>query len=134
MSFTLSATVERPYDETVAEVREALAGQGFGVLTEIDIRATLAAKLGVDVPPQVILGACRPQLAHRALEIDPTIAAVLPCNVVVRSLGEHTTVVEAFDPDAMMGLAGDGLTEVAGEARQRLSAALAALTPPAEES
>ena len=128
MSFTLSTTLERPYDQTVADVREALAGQGFGVLTEIDLRATLAAKLGVDVPPQVILGACRPQLAHRALEVDPSVAAVLPCNVVVRSLDEHTTVVEAFDPDAMMALAGDGLAEVAAEARQRLTAALAALT------
>ncbi|MDI6911400.1 DUF302 domain-containing protein [Nocardioides sp.] len=128
MSYTLSTTVERPYDETVAEVREALADQGFGVLTEIDIRATLAAKLGVDVPPQVILGACRPQLAHRAMEVDPSIAAVLPCNVVVRSVGADSTVVEAFDPDAMTALAGAGLAEVAAEARERLSAALAALT------
>lgn len=133
MSFTLSTTVERSYDDTVAAVREALGDQGFGVLTEIDLKATLAAKLGVDVPPQVILGACRPQLAHRALEVDPSIAAVLPCNVVVRSIGEATTVVEAFDPDAMMALAGDGLTEVAAEARERLSAALAALTPPSAE-
>ena len=128
MSYTLSTTVERPYDETVAEVREALAGQGFGVLTEIDIRATLAAKLGVDVPPQVILGACRPELAHRAMEIDPSIASVLPCNIVVRSVGDDTTIVEAFDPDAMTALAGEGLAEVAAEARQRLSAALGALT------
>ena len=127
MSYTLSTTVERPYDETVAEVREALAGQGFGVLTEIDIRATLAAKLGVDVPPQVILGACRPELAHRAMEIDPSIASVLPCNIVVRSVGDAMTIVEAFDPDAMTALAGAGLAEVATEARQRLSAALAAL-------
>ncbi|HEY0949894.1 DUF302 domain-containing protein [Nocardioides sp.] len=133
MSFTLSTTVERPYDDTVAAVRAALGDQGFGVLTEIDLKATLAAKLGVDVPPQVILGACRPQLAHRALEVDPSIAAVLPCNVVVRSVGETTTLVEAFDPDAMMGLAGDGLTDVAAEARERLSAALAALTPPSAE-
>jgi len=133
VSFTLSTTVERSYDDTVAAVREALGDQGFGVLTEIDLKATLAAKLGVDVPPQVILGACRPQLAHRALEVDPSIAAVLPCNVVVRSIGEATTVVEAFDPDAMMALAGDGLTEVAAEARERLSAALAALTPPSAE-
>ena len=128
MSYTLSTTVERPYDETVAEVREALAGQGFGVLTEIDIRATLAAKLGVDVPPQVILGACRPQLAHRAMEVDPSIASVLPGNIVVRSVGDDTTIVEAFDPDAMTALAGEGLAEVAAEARQRLSAALGALT------
>lgn len=135
MSFTLSTTLERPYDRTVADVRAALAGQGFGVLTEVDLRATLATKLGVDVAPQVILGACRPELAHRALEADPSVAAVLPCNVVVRSLGEQTTVVEAFDPDTMTALAGDDLAEVATEARERLTAVLAALTtPPAEEN
>lgn len=128
MSYTLSAKVDRPYDETVGRVRDALADQGFGVLTEIDIRATLAKKLGVDVPPQVILGACRPQLAHQALEIDPSIAAVLPCNVVVRAVDDDTTLVEAFDPDAMMGLAGAGLEEIAAEAKQRLTAALGALT------
>jgi uncharacterized protein (DUF302 family) len=126
--FTLATTLARPYDEAVAAVRTALGDQGFGILTEIDLKATLKAKLDVDVPPQVILGACRPQLAHRALEIDPSIAAVLPCNVVVRSLGEHTTVVEALDPAAMTQLAGDALVEIAAEARRRLCAALAALT------
>jgi uncharacterized protein (DUF302 family) len=78
----------------------------------------------------VILGACRPQLAHQALQAEPSIAALLPCNVVVRSTGETTTVVEAFDPDAMMSLAGhagDTLRTVATDARQRLTAALAAL-------
>lgn len=128
MSYVLSTTLDRPYDQTVADVRAALADQGFGVLTEIDLRATLKAKLDVDVAPQVILGACRPQLAHQALGIDPSIAAVLPCNVVVRSLDEATTIVEAFDPDAMTQLAGDALCDVAAEARQRLTAALAALT------
>ncbi len=128
MSYVLTTTLERPYDETVTDVRAALADQGFGILTEIDLRATLKAKLDVDVAPQVILGACRPQLAHQALAIDPSIAAVLPCNVVIRSLDETTTIVEAFDPDAMTLLAGDGLCDVAAEARQRLTAALAALT------
>lgn len=126
--YTLSATLDRPYDEAVADVRAALADQGFGILTEIDIRATLAAKLGVDVAPQVILGACRPPLAHRALEIDPSIAAMLPCNVVVRALDDETTVVEAFDPGAMTELAGQELAPVAEEARTLLTAALAALT------
>eukprot|EP01032_Pedospumella_encystans_P005849 gene5849-6989_t len=90
--YTLSITTERPYEETVTAVREQLAEAGFGVLTEIDLRATLKAKLDVDVPPQVILGACRPQLAHQALQAEPSIAALLPCNVVVRSVGETTTV------------------------------------------
>ena len=125
--YTLSATLDRPYDEAVADVRAALADQGFGVLTEIDIRATLAAKLGVDVPPQVILGACRPPLAHRALEIEPSVATMLPCNVVVRAVDADTTVVEAFDPGAMTSLAGEELAPVAEEARTLLTAALAAL-------
>ncbi|MDN5789930.1 MAG: DUF302 domain-containing protein [Micrococcales bacterium] len=128
-TYTLTVTVPRPYDATVEAVRAALGEQGFGVLTEIDIRATLAEKLGVEVAPHVILGACRPALAHAALQIDPSIAAVLPCNVTVRSLDEETTVVEAFDPDAMMGLAGnDALDDVAAEARQGLTAALETLT------
>jgi len=128
MGYTLQATVARPYDRTVADVRAALADQGFGVLTEIDLRATLKTKLDVDVPPHVILGACRPQLAHQALQIDPAIATVLPCNVAVRALDDDTTVVEAFDPDAMTLLAGDALCDGAADARQRLSAALATLT------
>ncbi len=127
MSYTLSTTLDRPYDETVEAVRDALADQGFGVLTEIDLRATLKAKLDVNVPPHVILGACRPQLAHRALGIDPSIAAVLPCNVTVREVEPGRTRVEAFDPHAMADLAGDAFSDVATEARQRLGAALDAL-------
>jgi len=130
-SYTMSITIPRPYDETVAAVREQLTEAGFGVLTEIDIKATLKAKLDVDVAPQVILGACRPQLAHLALEAEPSIAAMLPCNVVVRSTPDGT-VVEAFDPQVMMSFAGDGaageaLKAVASDARDRLSAALTAL-------
>ena len=128
MGYTLSATVARPYEQTLADVRGALADQGFGILTEIDLKATLKAKLDVDVAPHVILGACRPHLAHQALQIDPAIATVLPCNVAVRAVDDSTTVVEAFDPDAMTRLAGDALCDVAADARQRLTAALAALT------
>jgi uncharacterized protein (DUF302 family) len=127
MTYTLSATLQRPYDRAVADVRAALADQGFGILTEIDLRATLKTKLDVDIPAHVILGACRPQLAHQALGIDPAIATVLPCNVAVRALDDDTTVVEAFDPEAMTRLAGDALAEVAADARTRLSAALRAL-------
>ncbi|MFC7726984.1 DUF302 domain-containing protein [Nocardioides sp. GCM10028917] len=139
MSYTLSTTVDLPYDETVSATRAALADQGFGILTEIDLAATLKAKLDVDLPPQVILGACRPQLAYEALGIDPSIAAVLPCNVVVRSTGDTTTVVEAFDPDAMMGLASTdsdegALDTVAADAKQRLTAALAALASHNQEN
>ncbi len=130
--YTIRTTVRRPYEETVETVREQLVRAGFGVLTEIDIKATLKKKLDVDVAPQVILGACRPQLAHLALEVEPSIAALLPCNVVVRAADDTTTVVEAFDPDAMMSLAGadaagDALRTVAADARVRLESVLAAL-------
>ncbi len=126
--FTLTTTLARPFDEAVEEVRGVLGDQGFGVLTEIDLKATLKTKLDVDVAPQVILGACRPALAYEALTVDPSIAAVLPCNVVVRSIDDSVTVVEAFDPDAMMGLAdNDALRTVAADAKKRLTAALAAL-------
>lgn len=127
--YTMSITVDRPYGITVDKVRDSLAAHGFGVLTEIDVAATLKAKLDIDVPAQVILGACRPQLAHRALEAVPSIAALLPCNVVVRALDEATTVIEAVDPEAMMQIADENteLSEVAREARERLTAALSAL-------
>lgn len=127
--YTLGTTLERPYEETVRAVRSALEAQGFGILTEIDLRATLKTKLDVDVARQVILGACRPALAYQALQVDPSIATVLPCNVVVRAVSHDTTVVEAFDPAAMMGLSGnDGLDSVAADARHRISAMLAALS------
>jgi uncharacterized protein (DUF302 family) len=129
MTFTMSTTVDLPYDEAVNVTRQALGEQGFGILTEIDLRATLKTKLDVDIAPQVILGACRPALAYEALNIEPSIAAVLPCNVLVRALDEASTLVEAFDPDAMMGLAdNDALHAVATDAKERLTAALAALT------
>jgi uncharacterized protein (DUF302 family) len=129
MDYTLSTTVARPYDEVVGATRAALADQGFGILTEIDLAATMKAKLDVDLPPQVILGACRPPLAYEAIQVDPSIAAVLPCNVVVRSVDAATTVVEAFDPAVMMGMSDHpALGRVAADARQRVTAALAALT------
>lgn len=126
---TMQVSTTTPYDDTVALVREELVRTGFGVLTEIDITATLKAKLDVDVDPQIILGACRPELAHRALEADPSIAALLPCNVVVRGV-PGGSVVEAIDPRAMMGMAVDApadLQEIAEQARTRLQGALDAV-------
>src|SRR5690606_20397239 len=125
--YVLDVIVPRDYASTVEATRAALQEQGFGILTEIDFAATLKAKLDVDVPAHVVLGACRPALAHRALQIDPSVATVLPCNVAVRDLGDGTTRVEAFDPDAMEQLAGEALAEVAADARERLSAALRSL-------
>ena len=126
---TMKVTTTKPYDETVSLVRDRLADAGFGILTEIDLAATLKTKLDVDVEPQVILGACRPQLAHLALQADPSIAALLPCNVVVRADGEGS-IVEAINPQAMMGMAADAsaaLREIADEARARLAGALDAV-------
>jgi uncharacterized protein (DUF302 family) len=126
---TIKVNSSHDYDETVTLVRDQLAEVGFGVLTEIDIQATLKTKLDVDVAPQIILGACRPQLAHAAMQADPSIAAMLPCNVVVRRDGD-ATLVEAFDPQAMITMASDApdaLREVANDARARLAGALAAV-------
>jgi uncharacterized protein (DUF302 family) len=127
-SYTLTTQLAQPYAAAVEAVRAALTQQGFGILTEIDLKDTFKTKLDVDVSPQVILGACRPALAYEALSAEPSIAAVLPCNVVVRALDEDTTIVEAFDPDAMMGLAdNDALSAVAADAKQRIAAALTSL-------
>lgn len=127
-SFTLAVTIDRPYPEVLEAVRSALTDVGFGILTEIDMKATLKQKLDVDVEPQVILGACRPLLAHQAILAEPSIATVLPCNVVVRSMGDDTTVVEAFDPEAMVKLADNTtLNMVAADAKARLQSAFAAL-------
>ena len=92
-----------PFDETVARAREALAKEGFGVLTEIDVKATLKKKLDVDREPYLILGACHPPSAHRALEAAPEVGVLLPCNVTV-SVENGQTVVRAMDPAAVMGL------------------------------
>lgn len=128
MSYALSTTVTGPYDETVTRVRAALAEQGFGVLTEIDIQATMKAKLDADVAPQVILGACRPPLALAALQAEPSIGLLLPCNVVVRSLDDTTTIVEAVDPQMMVSMTDNpALQVVADDAASRLGLALTGL-------
>ena len=127
-TYALGTTVALPFEATLPAVREQLAAEGFGILTEIDLAATLHAKLGVDVAPQVILGACRPPLAHAALQAEPSIGLLLPCNVVVRALDDEHTRVEAMDPDVMVGLTGNtGLTPVATDAGERLRRALDAV-------
>lgn len=128
MSYALSTTVDTPFEETVEAVRAALGEQGFGVLTEIDIKATMKQKLDVDVPAQVILGACRPPLAYAALQAEPSVGLLLPCNVVVRETG-HGTVVEAVDPETMVAMTDNSdLQTVADEAKVRLEKALASLS------
>jgi uncharacterized protein (DUF302 family) len=128
VSYGTRITLDAPFAEAVARVRAALAGQGFGVLTEIDVTATLRAKLGEQMEDYVILGACNPPLAHQALGIDRSIGLLLPCNVVVRA-GSEGTIVEALDPQVMVTMAGrPELKPVADEAARRLAAALAELT------
>ena len=125
--YTISTTLSRPYGAALEAVRRALGEQGYGILTEIDLRATLKAKLDVDVGPQVILGACRPTLAHAALQAEPSVGLLLPCNVVVRET-EDGTVVETVDPQTMVALTHNGdLQSVADEAKERLEKALATL-------
>ena len=127
MDFTRRIELDTTYDDTIGRVRDALKDQGFGVLTEIDVRQTLKDKLDVDIEPQVILGACNPQLAHRALEIGPRVATLLPCNVVVRTENGRT-VVEALDPKLIAEVPGNpALAPIAEEAGQRIQAALDAL-------
>lgn len=119
--------VQLPYVAALEQVKAALKEQGFGVLTEIDVRATLKQKLDVDSRPYAILGACNPPLAHRALQTDPHIGLLLPCNVVVRE-SEDGTVVEAMDPEVALGIAQNpALNELAADARQRLVRALDAI-------
>jgi uncharacterized protein (DUF302 family) len=129
-TYAIGVTVDRPFGQTLTDTRDALAAQGFGVLTEIDMQATLKAKLGVDIAPQVILGACRPPLAHAALQAEPSIGLLLPCNVVVRSVDGDRARVETIDPAIMVSVTGNpDLQPVATEARTRLTAALQSLQP-----
>ena len=129
MSYALTTTVHRPFVETLTATRESLASQGFGVLTEIDIKATLKLKLDVDIPSQVILGACRPPLAHAALQLEPSAGLLLPCNVVVRALDDATTVVEALDPQVIVSVThNDALSPVADDVGRLLQAALDTVT------
>jgi uncharacterized protein (DUF302 family) len=133
MTYTLSTTVALPWAEALDRTRDALSEQGFGILTEINVRTTFEAKLGAEaadaVGDYVILGACNPALASRALAAEPEIGALLPCNVVVRQGKEPgTTMIEAIDPQTMVQLsAAPAVKEVADDAGRRLRKALAAL-------
>lgn len=133
MSIALSTTLRAPFDDTVARTREALAAQGFGVLTEIDMKATLSKKLGDaagdELGDYLILGACNPPLAHRAVSIDRQIGLLLPCNVVVRrDPGEATVHVEAMNPQLLVDVTGHAeLGPVADEVTAKLQTAIDSL-------
>lgn len=127
MAYGITVTTDLSFDEAVARTREALQEQGFGVLTEIDVQATLKSKLDLDMEQYLILGACNPQLAHQALDVDRDIGLLLPCNVVVRRSGD-ATLVQALDPQVMVSVPGrPELQPVADEATARLAAALEAV-------
>ena len=133
MTYTLTAAVDLPWAEALDRTRDALSVQGFGILTEINVRSIFEAKLGTDaaeaVGDYVILGACNPALASRALAAEPEIGALLPCNVVVRrNKDAQVTTVEAIDPQTMVQLsAAPAVKEVADDAGTRLRKALAEL-------
>ncbi|MDQ0731074.1 DUF302 domain-containing protein [Arthrobacter sp. B1I2] len=134
MTYTLAITVSLPWAEALERTREALAAQGFGILTEINVRSTFEAKLGTEAADAfgdyVILGACNPALASRALAAEPEMGALLPCNVVVRRKADaDETTVEAIDPQTMVQLSeAPAVKEVADDAGTRLRKALASLT------
>ena len=117
-------TVDHSIADAEAAVRSALAEEGFGVLTEIDVAATLRAKLGVDRPPLKILGACNPGLAHRALTLDPSLALLLPCNVVLEETADGRTRVAVVDPRTLLGLGTSAHPEEAGDLGEEAASAL----------
>ncbi|MFI8773590.1 DUF302 domain-containing protein [Gordonia sp. NPDC062954] len=130
MQLGYTATLQTTFDDAVTRTREALSEQGFGVLTEIDVKATLKKKLDEDMENYLILGACNPPLAHRALDVDRQIGLLLPCNVVVRDDTEHdgTVIIEAMNPDIMVQVTdAPGLPDVAADASTKLQAAMDAL-------
>ncbi len=128
MNYGTTVTTDLTFSEAVERVTAALAEQGFGILTTIDVKATLKTKLDLDLDDYMILGACNPHLAHQALEVDPSIGLLLPCNVVVRR-EDGRTIVQALDPQIMVSLPGlPALQPVADDAGRRLAAALATLS------
>jgi uncharacterized protein (DUF302 family) len=128
MSYYMATRIAAGFDETIARVEEALKAEGFGVLTRIDVRETLKAKIGADFRPYTILGACNPALAHEALQLEDKVGMMLPCNVVVQSWGDNQTEVAAIDPVAsMQAIDNADLKRAAGEVRDKLARVIKAL-------
>jgi uncharacterized protein (DUF302 family) len=127
--YGIRKTVDARFDETVTRTRELLQQEGFGVLTEIDMKAKLKEKIGADIQRYLILGACNPPLAYKAVQAEPEIGLLLPCNVIVYEDAAGKTVVSAMDPGVMVKVVGDNavLQEVATDAKARLERAIAKL-------
>ncbi|BDG09183.1 DUF302 domain-containing protein [Anaeromyxobacter paludicola] len=126
-TFSMKKTVGLGYEEALAKLPDLLKAEGFGVLTQIDVKDTLKQKLGVDFRRYRILGACNPALAHRALASEPSVGVMLPCNVVVFERDDGRTEVDAVDPSATMAAALPSLAPIAAEVRERLARVLAGL-------
>lgn len=128
MSYHLSTTLQRPFDETITAVTEALKNEGFGILTEIDVQATLKKKLNVDFRGYTILGACNPPFAYEALKLEDKIGTMLPCNVVVQEQANGIVEVSAIDPVASMGAVGNpALTAIAEQVKAKLKKVIESL-------
>ena len=128
MSYYFGKTIDGPFDQAVAVVREALKAEGFGVITEIDVQVTLKTKIGVDFRPYLILGACNPAMAHEALKLEDKVVAMLPCNVVVQALPDGRVEVAAIDPVAsMQAIDNPALLQTAGLVADKLRSVVAAL-------
>lgn len=121
MSYYISTSISLPFEQAIEAAEAALAEEGFGVLTRIDIQATLKAKIGADFRPYTILGACNPKLAHEALQRENKVGTMLPCNVVVQDVGFGNTEIAAVDPVAsMQAIENDELASAAAEVRAKL--------------
>jgi uncharacterized protein (DUF302 family) len=129
LSYYFSQKVSLSFNDAVAVITERLKEEGFGVLTEIDVKATLKEKLNVEFPSYRILGACNPAFAHKALQLEPAIGLMMPCNVIVRELASGEVEVSAVDPQAsMQAVENPPLAEVAGEVRHKLRRAIESLS------
>ncbi len=127
--YSFPLTFPGTYDQAIAAATDALAAEDFGILTEIDVKQTLHTKLGIEMRPYKILGACNPPLAHRAIEADPDIGLLLPRNVVVREEADGSVTIAFMDPQAVLALTdSDAVTEIAHEVRERLQRVCAAIT------
>lgn len=128
MSYYFSKILQMPFDQAIKHVTDALAAKGFGILTTIDVRATMKKKLDVEFRPYTILGACNPEFAHKALQIEDMIGTMLPCNVVVQEIGKGLVEISAVDPVAsMMAVNNPKLATIAGEVRDLLQQVVSGL-------